>query len=353
MTSELAPGGRRPSIQIESIAPTTDEEWDATWRAYPYSTYFHSREWAQTWYQYSGGSIRPEPSTIVFSDGRRAVFPVSVQKTHTAAPRRVLSSPAGTFGGWLAADLLQDVHGERLLSYARREFRNITLIQNPFDPIAAKLFTPGVWTASDFTQVIDYQVGLDVINDRLRRNQILRKYKQGIRAGLELVKVTDAASVRRYGAIYAACQSRWGDEVTSHYGPALFQSLRIGSPNIDFWVVVRNGEMIAGGPFLKAGKFHVVSWLTLADPAFLSFKPYEFLYYTLIEHYGQAGFRFFDFNQSGGHIGVAKFKASFGAMKLASNVLSHSSTSHRVVKWAAAMTRTMAKALRRAREPGG
>ena len=334
-------GHTRPLVEIESVTRTSEEEWDATWLRCGYSTYFHSREWANTWCRYSGGRIRPDPRTLIFSDGRRAVLPVSVRQSRRALPKRFLSSPAGTFGGWLATEQLGDVHGEHLFSYVRRELRNITLIQNPFDAIAARLFTNHVLATSDFTQVIDYKVGLDVVFDTLRRNQILRKYRQGVRAGLELVRVTDAPSIQRYSEIYVACQSRWADQATSEHRPELFQSLQIGSPNIDFWAVLKDGEMIAGGPFLKAGNFHVVSWLTLADPAFRTLKPYEFLYYTLIEHYGRAGFRFFDFNPSGGHEGVVKFKESFGALALPANILSLNSASWRAVRKVTSVMRGM------------
>lgn len=325
MTTDLA-------ADIVNVRRTTDDEWNATWRTCSYATYFHSPEWSGIWRRYDPTKVTSVPRTITFSDGREVILPLSARHLRRGFPRTFLSSPAGTFGGWIGTQPLGAAHAECLLEYFRNELRSVNLRQNPFDPLAIAASGYNHWTFRDFTQVIDYGVGLKRIHEVLRKNQIVRKYRQAERAHLTLVKVAKPAEVHRYSEIYATCRVRWGNRTTTAYDPKLFHLFDLASPHIDFWAVEKDGGIIAAGPFFKSGKNHVVSWLTLADPDYLSLKPYEFLYCNLIDHYGQKGFRYFDFNPSGGNEGVVKFKASFGTKMLPAHVLCLTPLRHRMIQ---------------------
>lgn len=55
---------------IETWTPSS-EEWDNMWNNCPYSTYFHGREWAEIWADYTHGKIAPDPLGITISDGKK------------------------------------------------------------------------------------------------------------------------------------------------------------------------------------------------------------------------------------------------------------------------------------------
>ena len=64
---------------IKTWVPSSDE-WDDAWCNCPFSTYFHSREWAEIWADYSKGKISPDPLAIELSDGTEIILPFSKQK---------------------------------------------------------------------------------------------------------------------------------------------------------------------------------------------------------------------------------------------------------------------------------
>ena len=68
------------------------------------------REWAEIWRDYSGGRIRPAPRMIEFSDGTSALLPLSLETAYRGLGRAYLSSPAGTFGGWISKHTLTTTH---------------------------------------------------------------------------------------------------------------------------------------------------------------------------------------------------------------------------------------------------
>lgn len=305
--------------RIVETKPATLEEWRIHHQASAFSTFFEGPEWALLWQRYTRGRIEPAPLLLSFNDGVRVVAPWSREKRRIGRALR-LATPAGCYGGWLysAEARLQPAHFTALFRHMAG--RPGVWRQNPFDPVLARTEPPGGWSRHGFTQVLDLTEFAGV-EDTLRRNQVYRKQRQGERAGLCLRLAAEPGDIARYFAIYEAARERWGAEATSNLGPTLFQSFDLHSAAVDFWLIERSGEVIGGGPFLQAGSRHVVSWLMLAHPDHFSVRPYEFAYAHLIHHYRDRGFRYFDFNPSGGHEGVIRFKDNFGAQRLPSNEL--------------------------------
>ncbi len=105
------------NVKIERIRPATDEEWDAIWNGCEYATFFHSREWAGIWHAYTDGKMSPAPQTITFSDGKKCLLPISSQKVLKGLKTVGISSPAGTFGGWISNDKLSTEHSTLITNY--------------------------------------------------------------------------------------------------------------------------------------------------------------------------------------------------------------------------------------------
>lgn len=295
------------------------EEWDRCFERCPHATYFHGREWAELWRRASGGRIEPAARQLTFSDGTRVIVPFSRIRGRFATIR-VVAGPEGTYGGWLYdPDAPPGArHVAALADYLRR--RSVTFRENPFDPIFRRHGDRMPWTRQDFTQCLRLDRDFAAVRHTLRSNQVYRKMRQAERAGLELRRDHAPQALRRYHEIYLACRQRWGESASTSYSRSLFESMPLESPGLDFWTVRKDGQTVAAGPFFKAGRHHVVSWLTLADPAVLGDRPYDFIYARLIEHYHRQGFAWFDFNPSGGHEGVVRFKDNFGPERRRSRV---------------------------------
>ena len=122
-------------IRISSIGNVNDSEWDSIWQGCEYSTYFHSREWAEIWNKYTNGKIQPKPFLITFSDGKKVLLPLSSQRILKGLARQYISSPAGTFGGWISQDELNINHGQLLVDYICRKLGSLIWRLNPYDKI--------------------------------------------------------------------------------------------------------------------------------------------------------------------------------------------------------------------------
>ena len=122
------------NLTIDNIRKATDEEWDATWSACEYATYFHSREWAEIWRVYSKGAMLPTPQFVTFSDGNTCLLPISSRKSFFGLRRQYLSSPAGTFGGWISNDQLLPEHARVMANHMTSHSPGLSWRMNPYDP---------------------------------------------------------------------------------------------------------------------------------------------------------------------------------------------------------------------------
>ena len=132
------------SISISNVRPASSSEWDMIWRECDYSTYFHSREWAEIWSKYTKRKMFLTPFLVSFSDGKKALLPFSCLKKDGIAPilmgtsRQYVSSPECTYGGWISSDKLDNNHAILLLNLIKKKFNNLFWRLNPYDDIALK-----------------------------------------------------------------------------------------------------------------------------------------------------------------------------------------------------------------------
>lgn len=121
------------SLSVSYIRPATNAEWDAIWRECDYATYFHSREWAEIWEKYTKGGLVPTPLIFNFSDGCRVLVPLSTGRILKGIAKMHISSPAGTYGGWISADIIAEEHAILLSDYLTSKIDNLFWRMNPFD----------------------------------------------------------------------------------------------------------------------------------------------------------------------------------------------------------------------------
>jgi hypothetical protein len=128
------------TLSITEVCPVSAEVWDKIWQECDYATYFHSREWAEIWHTYTQGVIHPAPKLILFSDGKKALIPLSCEKRYKGLLNLYLSSPEGCFGGWLSTDKLQIDHAKLMINYMTKKLGGSLIWRfNPYDTISVKL----------------------------------------------------------------------------------------------------------------------------------------------------------------------------------------------------------------------
>ena len=314
---------------ISGVRPATDPEWDEIWQGCEYATYFHSREWAMLWAYYTKGGLRPEPRIVTFSDGNRALLPFSFHLTvHGEGPGRrrsplisgpldgyektYVSSPAGTYGGWLSDGPLTEAHAGLLLGHIKDNFGRLTMRLNPFSCLS---MGAGFEAEYDETHAIKLSEGFEAIIGRWtkgHRSAVGKARREGV-----AVRVAEGLDDwQSYFSIYRSSINRWGWRASSSYGWGLFSEMyKLSSSNIKLWLAFKDGKAIAGAIMFYT-KRHVAYWHGAALDEFFPLRPVNLMISDAILDACKGGYSWFDFNPSGGHEGVKAFKRSFGAKAL-------------------------------------
>lgn len=306
------------NVAIESVAPASAEAWDRAWRGCDYATYFHSREWAELWRDVSRGATRPDPLLVRFGDGTSAVLPLSRRRVARGLAAVIESSPAGTFGGWVSTDRLEERHARALASVLLARGAGVTWRINPYDPNAGTVRPPGA--EQDTTHAVALDRDFEAIVHTWSKGH-RAAVKQAQREGVTVRAADSLDDWRGYYGAYMSSVERWGDAASTVYPWELFERLHgLASADVRLWVGLCEGAVVAGTLCFYARR-HVVYWHGAALAEFFERRPVNLLVYTAMRDARERGLRWFDFNPSGGLEGVRHFKKSFGADELACPVV--------------------------------
>jgi len=296
-------------IDIVDSRVATPEEWDHIWNNCEYATYFHSRQWAEIWQRHTKGRIKPAPRLVVFSDGKKALLPFSVFTTLLRRTKKYLSSPAGTFGGWISTDQLQDQHLEPMLNFISNEYKNLTWRLNPYDVLNSKVKVEPL--QPDSTHVLNLKQNFSDIYKSWTKGHKSAVTK-AIREGIAVTIARDLQDWKNYFKIYSGSLKKWGKNVTSKYTFSLFEIMfGLDSPYIKLWLAKYRNQAVSGALCFYSKK-HVVYWHGASSAQYTHLRPANLLLYEIIKDSESKNYLWFDFNPSGGHEGVANFKKSFG-----------------------------------------
>jgi hypothetical protein len=308
-------------LQIATVRPATSLEWDEIWQECDYATYFHSREWAEIWNIYTDGKMYPDPKLIIFNDKKKGLLPLSHQKSLRGLVKNYISSPAGTFGGWISKDELTAEHSKLLSSYLIRKHRNLIWRLNPYDKTIGQ---NGIKiTNDDKTHALNLSHGFDAIYKKWTKNNgaIVRKARKACKEGVSIRHAVSLEDWKNYFRVYEDCLKRWAEKATSRYRWTLFEEIfKRNSHHIKLWLSFYQEKAIAGALVFFAKK-HAVYWHGAALEQYFNLRPVNLLMYEAVKNACEQGYTWFDFNPSGGHEGVLKFKKSFGTQELSSPVV--------------------------------
>lgn len=300
-----------PHTQL-TIRPATPEEWDSHWNACTHATYFQSRQWSEVWQEYTQGNMQPEPCHITLTDGTSLVLPLTARNGMKGLTRNYFMCPGSTYGGWLSETAPNDEMTRALTVAILRHCGNLTWRLNPIDPSVGQLDLE--WHLDETTHLIDLKVGPERLVHGLcrgHRSSINKASREGVEIGL--AETID--DWREYYDVYVDSLRRWGSQATSNYHWRMFDSLaRRSGPNVRLWVA-RAQERIVAGAVCFSAKHHVVYWHGAALESFFHLRPVNLLLFEVIRHSAAEQKHWFDFNPSGRHEGVARFKRGFGAVE--------------------------------------
>ena len=305
------------TLSIVKIRSASTSEWDQIWQACDYATYFHSREWAEIWQSYTQGKIHPAPKLIGFSDRRTVLLPCSVQESFHGLAKIYLSSPEGTFGGWISEDSIEPAHADLLTNFLTRKVGNLVWRMNPYAEYSGH--DSQAVLQPDETHTLALSDGFDALVSTWKKGNasMLRKTHKARKEGISVQTLVSKQDWLVYYQVYQNSLQRWGREVESGYRWELFETMRQKkSDSIKLWAAIYQNQIIAGALCFYA-KHHVVYWHGAALSDFFNLRPINLLMTEIIQNACSQQYRWFDFNPSGGNQGVIAFKQSFGAKSLA------------------------------------
>jgi hypothetical protein len=321
---EPKPSGQL-GTSIVKVRPASSSEWDLIWSECEYSTYFHSREWAEIWSKYTRRKMFPTPFLILFSDGKKAFLPFSCLKKDGLAPvfmgtsRHYVSSPECTFGGWISSDKLNNNHAILLSKLIKKKFNNLSWRLNPYDNTAMK---SGIeFSHEGETHVINLEKGFNVIASNMSKGH-RSAVKQAIRCGVSVRLASSIEDWVSYYQVYKTSIDRWGNRLLgAEYTWDLFNEIFLkASPNVELWLSIYLDRVISGALCFHSKK-HFVYWHGASMGTYFNLRPVTLLLYEVIKKACEKEYNWFDFNPSGGLEGVKAFKERFGAQALSCPVV--------------------------------
>lgn len=302
-------------IKIQEIRASTFEEWDIIWKQCDYATYFHSREWAELWQVYTANKMKPCPKLVIFSDGTKALLPLSMQRRKSVLPH-FFSSPGGTFGGWISECDLKKEHCALLIDFLINKIGNLIWRLNPYNSVVFNDNCGDVYKiVEDETLAVDLTHGFeDVLCSCSRGHRC--SAKKASKEGIRVRTAENEEEWKDYYAVYEDSLRRWGEAALTRFGWELFYAMfRRNSPHIKLWVATYNGVIVAGALCFYA-KRHVVCWHAATLEKYFVLRPTVFLMLEAIKDACEKGYWWFDFNPSEKLEGVITFKKRFGAKPL-------------------------------------
>lgn len=293
---------------MQVLDPAPSELWDRVCARCPYATFFHTRLWAEAMAA-TFPHLRIATRAYLFEDGTVAIVPLMRYRAGLRGLFRGYESMfPGVYGGIIAEGDLSPEQVRAIYASVRGPRTAwVRLFGNPYAPFGIpEAFRPTVL----FTQALrlsgEYK---DLWRQFSRGNR--SNIRKAMRSGLQVTLAESESDYAQYYAAYQDALRRWGERATSRYPFTLFQILRqYDARYVRLWLVRKSGVVI-GGILVLYHNRHAVYWHGAFVGAFLEYRPSNLVHAEAIRDACERGYEWYDFNPSGGHAGVVRFKQSF------------------------------------------
>ncbi|HDN01440.1 MAG TPA: GNAT family N-acetyltransferase [Candidatus Bathyarchaeota archaeon] len=303
------------------------EVWQEIVDRCEYATFFHTPAWArilvETYPRY-----RIATKLFLFDDGTRIILPLIELKACKGILRSYISMPFGVYGGIISDDKINAQKIKRVFEYVSQyKFTHVRIFGNPYYDY--KL--PDKYQVRDyFTQLLRIEQGFEFIW-RNYKYSVRKQVKKAERNGVYVKLAGSLEEYKEYFKIYQLALERWGEKATSRYEFDLFKKVyEIAGEKAKLWLVCH--QKIVGGTLVFYHNWHSVEWHAAFDSNYFKLGIRNFLVNEIIKDAIQRGFKIYDFNPSGGHEGVVRFKESFGAEKRFFKVWSFESKGYKILQ---------------------
>ncbi|HEX7052154.1 MAG TPA: GNAT family N-acetyltransferase [Longimicrobiales bacterium] len=292
-----------------------EASWWEVARACDYATFFHTPLWRRLAVETFRG-CRDASIGAELDDGVRVVFPLIAHRSRLPwRAAEVSSTFGGCYGGPIADGPLDTDDRRRLFrAVVARAPGGLHLTGNPLHGPFGDI--EGLGRRLDGTHRLELDAPFTTLSTRFSRGHRANIAK-GRRLGVTTRIAESVSDYRGYYLVYKDSLTRWGAAATSRYPWRLFANgARLAGGHRDhiaLWLAEFEGR-IAAGAWMFYWNQHAVYWHGAARTDMRHTRASHVLLADVIEDACRRGLRWFDFNPSGGHAGVAEFKRRFGAM---------------------------------------
>lgn len=199
------------------------------------------------------------------------------------------------------------------MKFVVNHYENLVWRFNPYEIILCKSEFGRI--TEDETHVLDLSIGFEEIYRGWTKGHAsaARKARKARKAGIEISLAEKMEDWISYYQVYEGSLRRWGEKTTSVYSWRLFEVMFMrASPNIKLWLAKYDGLIIAGALCFYSST-HAVYWHGAVLSTYFELRPVNLLMYEVIRDATEHGFKWFDFNPSGGleglgHLSVASVR---------------------------------------------
>ena len=294
---------------MKVLFPTPPTLWDRVCAAAPECTFFHTRPWVEAFVR-TYPSLRIATRAFALANGTTAVFPLVSRSSGAGGLFLECESMIpGVYGGIVADGALSPRELERMFeALVGWRVMDLTVTGNPY---ATWRLPDRFQTSAIETHAVDLAAGTDGLWTNLSEAN-RRAVRKAERSRIEVSVSAATDDYRSYYACYHDSLRRWGDRATSQYPFELLLNIRDhAGDRAKLWLAKLEGRVVSGSLVLYHGQ-HAVYWHGASLEEFLHLRPSNLVHWEAIRDAQARGFRWFDFNPSGGHEGVARYKATFG-----------------------------------------
>lgn len=271
------------------------------------TTFFHTKIWADLLSR-TFPHWKVEPVALEFASGNGVVVPLMRRRGFIYDYRE--SMLPGVYGGPIFKCSPTPDETSILWSVLDK-YSSITVCGNPFSTETA---FPAENRRALHTHVLDLTEGASQVTKGFRKGHHAN-ISAARRQGVQIEVAENLADVNAYFDVYQNSLHRWGQRATGFYPQRLFHNLfqlpEYGR-EVKLWLARHSNRVVAGGWIFYCGR-HAVYWHGALHAEHMSHHPVHLMLAEAIAAAAADGFRWFDFNPSGGFTGVEHFKRGFGA----------------------------------------
>ncbi len=291
-------------------------EWQEIANKCKYATFFHTPIWSKIFIE-TYPKMKISTKKFVLDDHTRVILPLVNTRTRIGLSAWYYSNIAEVYGGIISERKIKKKEINEIFTFlTSRNIVGISIMGNPlFNYTLPEQFEAKV----DFTQILNLDEG---------KEKIWANYSRNVRQNINKAKKFGAVcriannnidEWKKYYSIYQKELEKWGNKATNQYPFLLFENMfKVRDPNIKLWLVIFDGKVVGGGLTFYHNE-HCVVWHGSFLSDYFKYGISSFLYHNIILDAIEKGYKYYDFNPSGGHEGTADFKEKFGTERLSIN----------------------------------